>query len=183
MNALEFHPWGSTVEDLERPNRIIFDLDPDEGLAWSDVKAAAREVRERLTQAGLESYPKLTGGKGVHVVAPITPHADWEQVRRFCEAFADAMTREQPERYIATMSKAKREGRIFIDWLRNGRGATGIATWSLRARAGAPASVPLTWEELARVRTPNRYSLVDAAARDTPAFIAELAARAPKLPV
>ena len=182
MNTIELHPWGSTVDDLERPDRVIFDLDPDEGIAWNDVKAAARDVRDRLADAGLPSYPKLTGGKGVHVVAPLKREADWARVRDFSEAFANAMSRQQPARFVATMSKAKREGRIFIDWLRNGRGATAIATWSLRARPGAPASVPLTWDELTRVREAGRYSLANAAARTTPAFIDALIRNAPPLP-
>jgi bifunctional non-homologous end joining protein LigD len=183
MNAIEFHPWGSTVAELERPDRIVFDLDPDPGIAWSQVKAAARDVRARLAETGLESYPKLTGGKGVHVVVPLAPAADWEPVRAFCEAFADAMARQQPQRYLATASKAERKGRIFIDWLRNGRGATAVASWSLRARPGAPAAVPLTWEALARVGEAGRYTLKDVASRETPALIDELVHRAQTLPV
>ncbi|MFD0738896.1 DNA ligase D [Lysobacter koreensis] len=183
MNAIELHPWGSKVDTLEQPDRLVFDLDPDVAIGWSEVKAAARDVRDRLAETGLASYPRLSGGKGVHVVAPIAPHADWAQVRRFCEAFADAMAQGQPQRYVATMSKAKREGRIFIDWLRNGRGATAIASWSLRARPGAPVAMPLTWEELARVRQPGRYTIKNAAARELPAFVAAMTARAPALPL
>ncbi len=183
MNALEFHPWGSRVETLEQPDRMVFDLDPDTSIAWTDIKAAAREVRARLDEIGLDSYPRLSGGKGMHVVVPIQPHADWAQVRNFCEAFASAMAQQNPERYVATMSKAKRHGRIFIDWLRNGRGATAIASWSLRARAGAPAAMPLTWEEFARIRRPDRYTLKDAAERGLPAFISVMTANAPKLPM
>jgi bifunctional non-homologous end joining protein LigD len=183
MNAIEFHPWGSRVDTLEQPDRIVFDLDPDPGIEWPQIRAAAREVRERLEQVGLESFPKLSGGKGVHVVVPLKPRADWEQVRRFCEAFADAMERQAPERYVATMSKAKRKGRIFIDWLRNGRGATSVASWSLRARPGAPAAVPVTWTELSRIRSPQRYTLADAARRGLPDEAAELVRRAKPLPV
>lgn len=183
MNAIEFHPWGSRIETLERPDRIVFDLDPDPSIGWADIKAAARDVRDRLLQVGLESFPKLSGGKGVHVVVPLQPRADWEQVRNFCEAFADAMERQAPERYVATMSKAKRKGRIFIDWLRNGRGATSIASWSLRARPGAPAAVPLTWTELGRVRTPQRYTLADAAGRAVPDEVRRLIGKAKPLPV
>lgn len=183
MNAIEFHPWGSRVDAIERPDRIVFDLDPDPGIDWSVIKAAARDVRDRLEQIGLASFPKLSGGKGVHVVVPIAPKADWVQVRNFCEAFADAMASEAPERYVATMSKAKRKGRIFIDWLRNGRGATSIASWSLRARPGAPAAVPLTWNELSRVRKPQRYTLADAASRPVPDEVAALIRKAKPLPV
>ena len=182
MNALEFHPWGSRVDALEQPDRMVFDLDPDTSIAWSDIKAAARDVRARLAQVGLDSYPRLSGGKGVHVVVPIQPQADWAQVRHFCEAFADAMAQHNPARYVATMSKAKRAGRIFIDWLRNGRGATAIASWSLRARPGAPAAMPLTWEQFARVSRPDRYTLQDAAQRELPAFVTTMIAKAPTLP-
>lgn len=183
MNAIEFHPWGSHVDTLEQPDRMVFDLDPDPSIGWTDIKAAAKDVRDRLLEIGLESFPKLSGGKGVHVVVPIKPRADWEQVRRFCEAFADAMENEAPDRYVATMSKAKRKGRIFIDWLRNGRGATSVASWSLRARPGAPAAVPLTWAELSRVRTPQRYTLKDAAKREVPAEVATLLRKAKPLPL
>lgn len=182
MNALELHPWGSHVDTLEQPDRMVFDLDPDTSIAWNDIKAAAREVRARLQEIGLDSYPRLSGGKGMHVVVPLKPHADWSQVRDFCEAFASAMAQQNPERYVATMSKAKRQGRIFIDWLRNGRGATAIGSWSLRARPGAPVAVPLTWEEFARVRRPDRYTLKDAAERALPGFIEAMVAKAPKLP-
>lgn len=183
MNAIEFHPWGSTIDDLERPDRIVFDLDPDEGIGWTQVKAAAVEVRDRLAEIGLDSYPKLTGGKGVHVVVPLAPEADWERVRAFCEAFASVMAAQAPQRYVATMSKARREGRIFIDWLRNGRGATAIASWSLRARAGAPAAVPLTWESLKRVRRAARWTLADALGQPLPDAIDAIARKRQTLPV
>jgi bifunctional non-homologous end joining protein LigD len=181
MNAIEFHPWGSRVDALEKPDRMVFDLDPDPSLDWKDVKKAAVEIRDRLALAGLPSYPRLTGGKGVHVVVPLRPDAGWDEVRRFCEVFAADLARAAPDRYVATMSKAKREGRIFIDWLRNGRGATSIAAWSLRARAGAPAAMLLTWDELARARRPDGFSIANAARRDVPAAIAQLIANAPVL--
>jgi len=183
MNALEFHVWGSHVDALEQPDRMVFDLDPDPSVGWNEVKAAARDVRARLAEIGLPSYPRITGGKGVHVVVPLQPRADWAQVRAFCEAFADAMTTHEPERFVATMSKAKRRDRIFIDWLRNGRGATAIASWSLRARPGAPMAVPLEWEELARIRQPGRFTLKDARKREAPALVRALEARPPPLPV
>ena len=183
MNAIEFHPWGSRVQTLEQPDRMVFDLDPDPSLGWADIKTAAKDVRDRLQEAGLASYPKLSGGKGVHVVVPLAPRAEWEQVRSFCAAFAEAMQAEAPERYVATMSKAKRKGRIFIDWLRNGRGATSVASWSLRARPGAPAAVPLTWSELSRIRTPQRYTLRDAATRGMPAEVEAIVRKARPLPL
>jgi len=186
MNAIELHPWGSRIDDLEHPDRLVFDLDPDPSIGWNDIKRAARDVRDRLAQIGLPSYPRLSGGKGVHVVVPIKPKAgpsgDWDSVRRFCEAFAQTLAAQDPDRYVATMSKAKRQGRIFIDWLRNGRGATSVAGWSLRARAGAPAAMLLTWEELAGIRRPDRYSIKNAARQAIPAFIVELIENAPTLP-
>ncbi|HEY4581612.1 MAG TPA: non-homologous end-joining DNA ligase, partial [Lysobacter sp.] len=183
MNTIEIHPWGSRIDTLEQPDRIVFDLDPDPSVGWPAIRAAAKDVRDRLLEVGLESFPKLSGGKGVHVVAPLKPRADWEAVRRFCDAFADAMERQAPERYVATMSKAQRKGRIFIDWLRNGRGATSVASWSLRARKGAPVAVPVTWAELSRVRSPARYTLADAARRGLPDEAASIIVRARPLPV
>lgn len=182
MNAIEFHPWGSRVKTLELPDRMIFDLDPDPSVAWTEVRRAAIELGERLAKLGLPSYPRLSGGKGVHVVVPLKPKADWDQVRQFCEAFANAVASEHPDRYVATMSKAKREGKIFIDWLRNSRGATSIAAWSLRARPGAPCAALVTWDELSRLRTPDRYTLADAGTRQIPPATAALIAEAPPLP-
>lgn len=182
MNAIELHPWGSKAADLERPDRMIFDLDPDPSITWKDIRNAARDLRDRLAELGLPSYPRLSGGKGVHVVVPLEAHASWDEVRSFCETFATAMVQRKPDVYIATMSKAKREGRIFIDWLRNGRGATSIAAWSLRARPGAPAAMLLTWEELARIRRPDRYTIRDAAKQHVPESTLRLIRDAPRLP-
>ena len=165
MNTLELHPWGATVDDPEHPDRLVFDLDPGEGVRWAQVKAGARDVRDRLQQIGLQSFVRLSGGKGVHVVVPLQPKADWEQAKAFCEAFAQAMALEQPDRYVATMSKAKRTGVIFIDWLRNTRGATSVCSWSLRARDTAGVAVPLRWEELARVSAADAFPMVKALAR------------------
>ena len=159
MNTLEFHPWGSRVEDPELPDRMVFDLDPGEGTGWKDVVRAAREVRDRLREAGLENFVRLSGGKGAHVVVPIAPGPSWDEVRAFCGGFAEAMAVQSPGRYVATMSKARRGGRIFIDWLRNARGATSVASWSLRARKGAPVAVPIRWEDLGRVDGPAAWDL------------------------
>ena len=159
MNALEFHPWGSHVDKPEHPDVMVFDLDPAPGITWKDVVAGGRDVRARLQEAGLESYVRLSGGKGLHVVAPIVRGPTWDQVKDFTGAFAEAMATQKPNAYIATMSKAKREGKIFIDWLRNGRGATSVASWSLRARPTASVAMPLRWEELGRVRDPAMYDL------------------------
>jgi bifunctional non-homologous end joining protein LigD len=165
MNTLELHPWGATVADPEHPDRLVFDLDPGEGVTWTSIKAAAREVRARLQEVGLESFVRLSGGKGVHVVVPLTPKADWAQAKDFCEAFAQAMAEHAPDRYVATMSKAKRTGVIFIDWLRNARGATSVSSWSLRARPSAGVAVPLRWEELGRIASADAFPLPKALQR------------------
>ncbi|MCF7221136.1 DNA ligase D [Marilutibacter chinensis] len=165
MNTIEFHPWGATVEAPERPDRMVFDLDPGEGVAWKTMIAAARDVRDRLAWIDLESFVRLSGGKGLHVVVPIAPGPSWDEVRRFCEGFAVAMATQAPDRYLASMAKAKRKGRIFIDWLRNARGATSVASWSLRARPGAPVAMPLRWDELGRIRAPDAYDLTRARRR------------------
>jgi bifunctional non-homologous end joining protein LigD len=170
------------VDDLDRPDRIVFDLDPDPSLAWKDVRLAATQVRDRLADLRLPSWARLSGGKGMHVVVPLRPDADWQAVRLFCEAFAQSMANDQPDRYVATMSKAKREGKIFVDWLRNTRGATSIAAWSLRARPGAPAAMLVGWNELARIRKPDRYGIADAATRQWPEEIRQAIAAAPSLP-
>lgn len=159
MNTLEFHPWGSKVGSPERPDRLVFDLDPGPGVAWAQVKAAARDIRKRLQETGLESFLRLSGGKGLHLVVPITPGPGWEEVKDFCGAFAEALAAHSPDKYIATMSKAKREGKIFVDWLRNGRGATSVCSWSLRAREHATVAMPLRWEQLSKVDSPGMYTL------------------------
>ena len=165
MNALEFHPWGSHVDKPEQPDLMVFDLDPGDGVAWKDTIAAARDVRARLQDTRLESYVRLSGGKGLHVVVPIARGPSWDEMKDFTGAFAEAMATHQPQRYVATMSKAKRGGKIFIDWLRNGRGATSVVSWSLRARPGAPVAMPLRWEELGRIKTPVAFDLAKALRR------------------
>ena len=148
MNVLEFHVWGSLRQQPDLPHRMIFDIDPDEGLGFGDVKQAALDIRGVLEALGLKSWPLLSGGKGVHVVVPLVPKADWEEVKSFCQDFAELLARTDPSRFVANMSKAKRKGRMFIDYLRNGQGATAICPWSTRARPGAPCAVPVTWDEL-----------------------------------
>jgi bifunctional non-homologous end joining protein LigD len=147
-SIVEIHPWGSTADDLERPDRLIFDLDPDEDLPWSAVIAAAREVRERLDQMGLVSFVKTSGGKGLHVVLPIVPSVDWEAAKEFTGALAAAMAKDSPDRYVATMSKRARKGRVFVDFFRNGRGATAVGAYSTRALPDATVSTPVDWNEL-----------------------------------
>ncbi len=165
MNTLEFHPWGSRIDKPEQPDMLVFDLDPDPEVGWKYVIAAARDVREHLRAARLESFVRLSGGKGLHVVVPIRRGPDWETVRNFTSAFAEAMAAREPLRYVATMSKARRKGRIFIDWLRNGRGATSVCNWSLRARKCAGVAMPVRWEDLARIAAPDAYDLKKALRR------------------
>lgn len=148
MGVLEVHPWGSQNNDLEHPDRIVIDLDPDESISWETLAASAVEVRRLLKKIGLESFLKSTGGKGLHVVIPIAPDHEWPMVKQFAHAIALELERRQPSLYLTKMSKAARKGRIFIDYLRNERGATAVAAFSPRARAGAPVSMPLNWSEL-----------------------------------
>ncbi len=148
VGVLEIHPWGSTVPHIEKPDRLILDLDPDEAVEWSRVVAAALELRDRLKALGLESLPKTTGGKGLHIVIPIRPDIAWPEAKAFAKAIVMAAVADAPNDYIGTMSKAARRGKIFIDYLRNARGATAVCAYSTRARAKAPVSTPLAWSEV-----------------------------------
>ena len=165
MNALEFHPWGAHPGSIEEPDRIVFDLDPGPGVDWKAMVAAARTVRAQLDALGLESFPMLSGGKGVHVLVPIASGHDWDHAKSFAQAIAQLLSLREPDKYVATASKDQRDGRIFIDWLRNGRGATSIAAWSLRARPGAPVAMPVAWSELARTKAANQFTLAAALTR------------------
>jgi len=155
MNVIEIHPWGSTNDDLEHPNRIIFDLDPDEAVSWSTLGDSALEVRERLKKLGLESFVKTTGGKGLHVVAPIRPKFGWEQVKAFTHAFTLQMEHDNGKLYISKMTKAARTNKIFVDYLRNERDATAVGPYSARARLGMAAALPLEWSELKSSQRPK----------------------------
>jgi bifunctional non-homologous end joining protein LigD len=148
MGVLEVHPWGSRNDDLEHPDRIIIDLDPDAAISWPRLADSAAEVRRQLKKLGLESFLKSTGGKGLHVVVPIVPEYDWAAIKEFAHAFVLQMEKEQPGSYLTKMSKAARKDRIFLDYLRNERGATAVAAFSPRARPGAPVSLPLNWNDL-----------------------------------
>lgn len=163
MGTIEFHGWGARSSDVEQPDRMIFDLDPDEGLDFSDVVRGARHIKDRLADLGLTSFAMLSGGKGVHVVVPLLPGHSWETHKDFARRFAEALSQAEPDRYVATMSKAKRKGKIFIDWLRNQRGATAILPYSARARSGAPVAVPVSWDEIKEVKGANAYSIDDTA--------------------
>jgi bifunctional non-homologous end joining protein LigD len=162
MGTIEFHGWGSRVADVEKPDRIVFDLDPDEGLGFDAVKKAARDIRRHLADMGLTTFPMLTGGKGVHVIVPLTPKAKWPEVKDFAQRFALALAENEPERFTAALSKAKRTGRIFVDYLRNQRGSTAIMPYSARAREGAPVAAPINWEELDEMKSGGRFTVRDA---------------------
>jgi bifunctional non-homologous end joining protein LigD len=149
MGVLELHTWGARIERLEQPDRMIFDLDPDSSVSWKKLQDAAQTLRSRLSELGLTTFVKTTGGKGLHLVVPITPKQDWDFVKEFSRSVAQSIVRAAPDRYTATMSKSQRKGKIFIDYLRNARTATAVCAYSPRARSGAPVSMPLRWEELA----------------------------------
>ena len=163
MGTIEFHGWGSRVDTLEQPDRLVIDLDPDEGLGFPETRKAAEFIKNQLAELGLTSFPLLSGGKGVHVVVPLTPKAEWPAVRDFAERFARALAAAEPDRFVANMAKAKRVGRIFIDYLRNGRGATAIMPYAARARANAPVAAPVSWTELRDIDTAALYTVRDAA--------------------
>jgi bifunctional non-homologous end joining protein LigD len=148
MSVLEIHTWGAHADDPEKPDFLVFDLDPDAAVKWEAVIACARLLRDGLAQLGLESYVKTTGGKGLHVAVPIARGVSWDEAKEFCRGLTELIVRLKPNAYVATMSKAQRKGKIFIDFFRNGRGATFIAPYSTRAREGAPVAMPLGWDEL-----------------------------------
>ena len=158
--ALEIHTRGSRLGRLEICDRIVFDLDPGEGVAWQDIVAGAEEVRDRLKALKLKSFVKLSGGKGVHVVLPIGG-ADWDATKNFASSIASAMAADAPDRYLAKMTKALRHDKIFIDYFRNSREATAVAAYSTRARPGAPVSMPVTWQALARTSGANAFTVLN----------------------
>lgn len=157
MGVLEIHPWGSRNDSLERPDRMIIDLDPDTAIDWKTLAQAAHEVRKMLKQAHLESFLKSTGGKGLHVVVPFNPEHEWPAVKEFAHNLVLEMERQQPELYVTKMTKATRKNRIYLDYLRNDRDATAIAPFSPRARRGAPVSMPLRWNELNAEQMPHFF--------------------------
>jgi bifunctional non-homologous end joining protein LigD len=161
MGTIEFHGWGSSVATLEQPDRMVFDLDPDEELGFDVVKKAAEDIKNQLAEIGLVSFAMLSGGKGVHVVVPLKPQAEWPAVKDFAERFCRALAEAEPERYVANMSKAKRKGRIFLDYLRNQRGSTAVLPYVARARSGAPVAAPVTWTELRDIENAHRWGVRD----------------------
>jgi bifunctional non-homologous end joining protein LigD len=158
-SVLEIHVWGAALDDIERPDGITFDLDPAPELEWAEVVAGAMEVRDRLKRAGLDSFVKTTGGKGLHVYAPLKPYADWATAKEFAHGVAKAMATDSPKKYLAMASKEARRGRIFVDYLRNGRGATAVAAYSTRARGEATVSTPLAWDELGPQMQSGRFTV------------------------
>ncbi|BCM21090.1 DNA ligase D [Mesorhizobium sp. J8] len=162
MGTIEFHGWGARIEDVEKADRLVFDLDPDEGLDFEAVRAAAFQFRDILKSIGLTTFPMLTGGKGVHVIAPLTPRAEWPEVKAFASGLAQAVAHSDPSHFTAVMSKAKRKGRIFVDYLRNQRGATAIMPYSARSRPGAPVAAPVTWAEMKTIDAPSHFHVGDA---------------------
>jgi bifunctional non-homologous end joining protein LigD len=159
FNAIEFHPWASTIDDTDITDYLVFDLDPGPDVAWKSVIAAAELLRDRLLDSKLESFPRTSGGKGLHVVVPLRPAVAWAAAKEFAHRFAATLADERPHEFIATASKAKRDGVIFIDYLRNSRGATSVASYSLRSRPGAPVALPLSWDGLRKVKSASAFTL------------------------
>ena len=169
IGVLELHVWGARADRLDRPDLLIFDLDPDPAVPWASVIETARGLRSFLGDLGLVCFARATGGKGVHVVAPIVRRSSWEDVRTFSRGVARELVRLAPAHFTAQMSKARRKGKIFIDWVRNTFEATAIASYSVRARAGAPVALPISWEELESLEAPLLESPRDALRRlETP---------------
>jgi len=159
LGVLELHPWGARAPRLGRPDRLTFDFDPGESVTWAELVDAVKLMRSLLEELGLRTFVKTTGGKGLHVVAPIRPTLSWDQARRFSKGAAELMVQTFPGRFIATAAKAQRKGLIFIDYLRNAEGATAVSAYSLRARANAPVATPVAWEELAEDLRFDRFNL------------------------
>ena len=165
FGVLEIHGWGARADAIEKPDRLVFDLDPDEDLPFADVKKGAVQVKDFLAAAGLKSFLMASGGKGLHVVAPLAAHEDWPVIEAFCEGFARQIAQQDPTRWVAVMTKARRKGKIFLDYLRNKRTATAIMPYSLRARPEASVAMPLSWRDLPKLKRANQFRMKDALAR------------------
>lgn len=157
LNVLEIHPWGSTIDDLDKPDQMIFDLDPSPEVTWHQIIECASSLRQYLQQQGLKTFLKTSGGKGLHIVTPLTPKANWQEVTEFARNIAENFASQNPQKYIATMSKSKRQHKIFIDYLRNMAGATAIAPYCIRAQAGAAIATPIFWKELSRIKSAQQF--------------------------
>jgi bifunctional non-homologous end joining protein LigD len=168
IDVVELHPWGSTVDDIERPDGLAFSLEPGDDLEWSFVTDTALEMRELLKTEGLDSWPKLTG-TGVHVMAPIEPDLDWDEAHAYSGSIADRLAATAPHRYVTTANKAKRQGRLYVDWQRNGRGTTAIGAYSPRALPGFPIVAPVSWRELERGIRPDAFTMQKPPSRRRPA--------------
>ncbi|MGC3967737.1 MAG: DNA ligase D [Pirellulales bacterium] len=165
IGVLELHPWGSQSDKLDRPDQIIFDLDPGPGVSWNDVRKGATQVRDLLAKLKLQSFLRTSGGKGLHVVVPLARRNDWNEVKTFAHNISLGLERHMPERFVSTMSKDRRRGKIFLDYLRNQRGATSVAPYSTRNRPGAPVAMPVAWEELGRLKGPAQFTVENALKR------------------
>lgn len=165
LGVLEVHPWGARTDRPDRPDRVIFDLDPGEDLAFDDIIAAAHHVRAELEKAGLQSFCKTTGGKGLHVTAPVERTVDWPTLKAFAKTLAQQMAEREPNRYLTRLAKSERKGRILIDFLRNDPTSTTVAPYSPRARAGAPVATPLDWSEVAPGLDPAAFTIATTPAR------------------
>ena len=165
MSALELHIWGSHIDKLEHADRIVFDIDPDEGLDFAATRQAAIDIRDRLGAWGLQSFPMVTGGKGIHVVAPLRRTLEWPDIKLFCRTFAEKLAVDEPDRFTSNIRKATRRGRMFVDYLRNERGATAVCPYSTRAKPGCPVATPVSWAEVETLAASSMFSLGQAAAR------------------
>ena len=161
VQTVEFHGWGSRAGEVETPDRLVIDLDPDPNLSFETVKEAAFQLHRSFDALGLESFALLSGGKGIHIVVPLLPEAEWQEVREFAKAFCVTLAEADPERFTVALPKKERRGRIFLDFLRNQRTATAIMPYSARGRAGMPVAAPVSWDELADIDRSDAFSIAD----------------------
>jgi bifunctional non-homologous end joining protein LigD len=165
MGVLEIHPWGARYDKIEQPDVLTFDMDPGPGVQWVRMLEAALRLRLLLQDLKLESFVKTSGGKGLHVIVPIRRRGNWDEIKEFTRLVSEELVRRWPGEYLINMSKAKRPGKIFVDYLRNGRGATSVAAYSTRARAGAPVSTPIDWRELPKLKSAADFDVENLPAR------------------
>jgi bifunctional non-homologous end joining protein LigD len=161
LQSVEFHGWGSRAGAVERPDRLVIDLDPDPTIGFQPVKQAAFQVRRSFAAVGLDSFALLSGGKGIHIIVPLAPVAEWGKVREFAKSFCTALAEAAPDRFTIALPKNERRGRIFLDFLRNQRTATAIVPYSARARTGMPVATPIGWEELEHIERSDAFTIAD----------------------